>query len=170
MHRMLDLPADGGLGLRRCQWRTTTLNKKSEAAALRLGFKEEGVLRAQWVLPEGKEGVRRESSSFTLVALFVISATICALRDLARGRVVEGGVNACDRGAPAGAGHLGRRCAQPSQHCQSRGGNTARGRPRQGWSTTYEAHRATGLLFFTLEPIQPRHTCQVPQSPVRITY
>jgi len=79
MHRMLDLPADGGLGLRRCQWRTTTLNKKSEAAALRLGFKEEGVLRAQWVLPEGKEGVRREF--FDLRSLFCsLSPPLSALR------------------------------------------------------------------------------------------
>jgi RimJ/RimL family protein N-acetyltransferase len=60
MHRMLDMPSEGGLGLRRCQWRTTTLNLASQAAARRLGFEEEGVLRSQWVLPPGKEGQRRE--------------------------------------------------------------------------------------------------------------
>ncbi|ORY25657.1 acyl-CoA N-acyltransferase [Naematelia encephala] len=58
MHRALDMPEQGGLGLRRCQWTTTTLNTKSQAAALRLGFKYEGVLRAQWVIPAGKEGAR----------------------------------------------------------------------------------------------------------------
>jgi len=58
MHRILDLPKDGGMGLRRCQWTTTTLNEASQNAARRLGYKPEGVLRAFKVLPEGKEGVR----------------------------------------------------------------------------------------------------------------
>lgn len=60
MHRVLDMPDQGGLGLRRCQWLTTSLNEKSQKAAARLGFKFEGVLRAYIVLPPGKEGVRRE--------------------------------------------------------------------------------------------------------------
>ncbi|WVQ85462.1 hypothetical protein IAT38_007627 [Cryptococcus sp. DSM 104549] len=58
MHRILDMPAEGGLGLRRCQWFATSLNERSKAAALRLGFKVDGVLRAHRVLPKGKEGIR----------------------------------------------------------------------------------------------------------------
>ncbi|KAK4687051.1 hypothetical protein P7C73_g3067, partial [Tremellales sp. Uapishka_1] len=58
MHRILDASSEGGLGLRRCQWLTTTLNMASQNAALRLGYKFEGVLRGVVVLPEGKKGVR----------------------------------------------------------------------------------------------------------------
>jgi len=58
MHRILDLPEEGGLGLRRCQWQTTTMNKPSQNAALRLGYKPEGVWRAAMVLPPGKVGAR----------------------------------------------------------------------------------------------------------------
>ncbi|GFZ49954.1 hypothetical protein JCM24511_07357 [Saitozyma sp. JCM 24511] len=58
MHRILDSPALGGLGLRRCQWFTTTLNNPSKNAALRLGFEFEGIIRAHRVLPPSKEGVR----------------------------------------------------------------------------------------------------------------
>jgi RimJ/RimL family protein N-acetyltransferase len=63
MHRILDMPADGGYGMRRCQWTTTSLNLASQNAAKRLGYQYEGVLRAQWICPPGKEGVRRESPS-----------------------------------------------------------------------------------------------------------
>lgn len=56
MHRILDLPEQGGLGLRRCQWHTTTLNEPSKVAALRLGYKYEGVWRAQKALVPGKVG------------------------------------------------------------------------------------------------------------------
>jgi hypothetical protein len=66
IHYAMDLPSQGGLGLRRCQWTTTTLNLASQNAAKRLGFQYEGVLRAMWVLPPGKEGVRRASGVFTL--------------------------------------------------------------------------------------------------------
>ncbi|WVQ73130.1 hypothetical protein IAR50_002694 [Cryptococcus sp. DSM 104548] len=58
LHRILDHPSQGGLGLRRCQWLTTTLNKASQAASKRLGFHFEGELRCQRVLPAGKVGVR----------------------------------------------------------------------------------------------------------------
>ncbi|KAL7423019.1 hypothetical protein Q5752_002318 [Cryptotrichosporon argae] len=57
-HRILDAPQDGGLGLRRCQWQTTTLNTASQAAARRLGYTHEGVLRGLKVLAPGKVGVR----------------------------------------------------------------------------------------------------------------
>ncbi|KAK8865855.1 hypothetical protein IAR55_001003 [Kwoniella newhampshirensis] len=58
IHRILDMPSDGGLGLRRAQWFATSLNEKSKAAALRLGFSLDGILRAHRVLPKGREGVR----------------------------------------------------------------------------------------------------------------
>ena len=62
MHRCLDMPDQGGLGLRRCQWITTILNLPSQNAAKRLGFTHDGVLRSNRVLPPGKIGIRRESS------------------------------------------------------------------------------------------------------------
>lgn len=45
-----------GLGLRRVQWTAHTANGPSHAAAKRMGFKEEGVMRWTWVMPEGAEG------------------------------------------------------------------------------------------------------------------
>ncbi len=45
-----------GLGFRRVQWVTHTANQPSLKVARRMGFKEEGVLRWTWVLPEGAEG------------------------------------------------------------------------------------------------------------------
>jgi RimJ/RimL family protein N-acetyltransferase len=62
MHRILDPESLGGLGLRRCQWYTTTLNEASQRASLRLGYTYEGTQRAAKVLPLGKEGIRRESA------------------------------------------------------------------------------------------------------------
>ncbi len=41
----LDSPMNGGLGLRRVQWQTSTVNTASLLLAERLGFKKEGVLR-----------------------------------------------------------------------------------------------------------------------------
>ncbi|WWD18583.1 hypothetical protein CI109_103036 [Kwoniella shandongensis] len=58
MHRILDHPSQGGLGLRRCQWITTTLNIASQNASKRLGYTPEGVLRCMRVLPPGKEGIQ----------------------------------------------------------------------------------------------------------------
>ncbi|KAK1925785.1 acyl-CoA N-acyltransferase [Papiliotrema laurentii] len=58
MHRILDDKADGGLGLRRCQWFTNSKHVKSQAAAHRLGFTHEGILRAHRVLLPGKTGAR----------------------------------------------------------------------------------------------------------------
>ncbi|WWD17961.1 hypothetical protein CI109_102406 [Kwoniella shandongensis] len=58
LHRILDMPEEGGLGLRRAQWFATSLNEKSKAAALRLGFHLDGLLRSHRVLGKGREGVR----------------------------------------------------------------------------------------------------------------
>ncbi|KAI0294621.1 acyl-CoA N-acyltransferase [Multifurca ochricompacta] len=55
----LELPTASprpGLGLRRAQWMTHSLNKPSHDAAKRMGLKDEGILRWMFVLPEGKEG------------------------------------------------------------------------------------------------------------------
>jgi RimJ/RimL family protein N-acetyltransferase len=55
----LELPSNlqaPGLGFRRVQWVTHLANGASRAAAERMGFKEEGVLRWVWVIPEGMEG------------------------------------------------------------------------------------------------------------------
>ena len=61
MHRILDDKSAGGLALRRCQWFTNSKHVKSQAAAKRLGFTHEGVLRAHRVLLPGREGARRKS-------------------------------------------------------------------------------------------------------------
>ncbi|KAG5642816.1 hypothetical protein DXG03_002075 [Asterophora parasitica] len=54
LHWALDLPSEGGLGLRRVVWKASPLNEKSVNAAERMGFTKEGILRWNWVLPEGK--------------------------------------------------------------------------------------------------------------------
>lgn len=51
----LNLPAAGGLGLRRVVWMASQVNEPSIRAAERMGFKREAVLRWALVLPEGKE-------------------------------------------------------------------------------------------------------------------
>jgi len=59
LHYCLELPSAAkrpGLGFRRVQWTTHTDNEASCRTAKRMGFKEEGVLRWSWVLPEGYEG------------------------------------------------------------------------------------------------------------------
>lgn len=45
----LEVPAKGGLGLRRVQWSANPANMASVQAAVRMGFKREGTLR--WTLP-----------------------------------------------------------------------------------------------------------------------
>ena len=57
MQYALELPSSSffpGLGLRRVQWQTNALNTKSIRAAERMGFKMEGILRWDRVLPGGK--------------------------------------------------------------------------------------------------------------------
>ena len=49
-------PERPGLGLRRVQWISHTANRASHAIAKRMGFREEGVLRWMYVIPEGMEG------------------------------------------------------------------------------------------------------------------
>ncbi|KAG6815910.1 hypothetical protein H0H93_008849 [Arthromyces matolae] len=55
LHYTLDLPSEGGLGLRRMVWNANPLNTASVRIAERMGFTKEGVFRWHWVLPEGKE-------------------------------------------------------------------------------------------------------------------
>jgi RimJ/RimL family protein N-acetyltransferase len=61
IHRILDSSSEGGLGLRRCQWFANSLNEPSKAAARRLGFKQDGLLRNHRVLGVGKDGANRTS-------------------------------------------------------------------------------------------------------------
>ncbi|KAJ7100827.1 acyl-CoA N-acyltransferase [Mycena belliarum] len=53
----LDTPAAGGLGLRRVAWKANARNTKSVRAAERMGFRKEGVLRWESVLPAWKTEV-----------------------------------------------------------------------------------------------------------------
>ncbi|KAF8639346.1 hypothetical protein AX17_001565 [Amanita inopinata Kibby_2008] len=55
MHYALDVPSERGLGLRRVVWQANALNKRSIGTAQRMGFKMEGILRWDRVLPLGKE-------------------------------------------------------------------------------------------------------------------
>ncbi|KAK0469818.1 uncharacterized protein EV420DRAFT_1472977 [Desarmillaria tabescens] len=50
----LDLPEDGGLGLRRVVWQASAANVASIRTAKRMGFKQEGVLRWHKAWPESK--------------------------------------------------------------------------------------------------------------------
>lgn len=47
----LELPKNGGLGLRRVQWQANAQNATSIKAALRLGFLHEGVKRWERIVP-----------------------------------------------------------------------------------------------------------------------
>ncbi|KAK7468447.1 hypothetical protein VKT23_002960 [Stygiomarasmius scandens] len=55
MHYALDLPENGGLGLRRVQWQANVMNAGSIRLAERMGFQMEATLRWAKVLPLGKE-------------------------------------------------------------------------------------------------------------------
>ncbi|RDB21746.1 hypothetical protein Hypma_010904 [Hypsizygus marmoreus] len=55
LHYALDLPSEGGLGLRRVSWQVSPLNGASIRAAERMGFKKEGILRWHYVLQEHKQ-------------------------------------------------------------------------------------------------------------------
>lgn len=59
----LNLPSESppGLGLRRVVWQANVLNKASVGLAERMGFKLEGILRWERVLPPGKEESGRTS-------------------------------------------------------------------------------------------------------------
>jgi RimJ/RimL family protein N-acetyltransferase len=62
IHRILDPESEGGLGLRRCQWFANSLNEPSKAAAKRLGFEQDGILRNHRVLGPGKTGANGKLS------------------------------------------------------------------------------------------------------------
>lgn len=55
LHYVLDAKPSG-LNMRRVQWQANSCNETSIKAAQALGFKIEGVLRWERVLPEGKKG------------------------------------------------------------------------------------------------------------------
>lgn len=50
----LELPENGGLGLRRVQWQASSVNTASMRSAERMGFEKEGVLRWDRVFHRGK--------------------------------------------------------------------------------------------------------------------
>ncbi|KAF3167129.1 hypothetical protein TWF225_012054 [Orbilia oligospora] len=50
----LNPPEDGGLGLRRVQWTTSSVNENSIVTAEKMGFMKEGVMRWAMVYPGGK--------------------------------------------------------------------------------------------------------------------
>lgn len=54
LHFALDLPKDGGLGLRRVAWSANLNNEASYRAAERMGFQREAVIRWARVLPTDK--------------------------------------------------------------------------------------------------------------------
>jgi RimJ/RimL family protein N-acetyltransferase len=54
LHFALDLPAAGGLGLRRVAWKANAANAQSVRTAERMGFRKEGVVRWERALPKGK--------------------------------------------------------------------------------------------------------------------
>jgi RimJ/RimL family protein N-acetyltransferase len=60
----LDSPEEGGLGLRRVEWKADSSNPASVRAATRLGFQQDGVIRwariARDAVNRGKEGNGRE--------------------------------------------------------------------------------------------------------------
>jgi RimJ/RimL family protein N-acetyltransferase len=62
MFLLLRLAADE-LGYRRLVWRCDSLNAPSQSAARRLGFTEEGILRADRVA----KGKRRDTASFSII-------------------------------------------------------------------------------------------------------
>ncbi|KAG2103968.1 GNAT family acetyltransferase [Suillus cothurnatus] len=51
----LEVPSQGGLGLRRVQWQCSSMNAPSIRAAERLGFKKEGIMKWHRVFRGGKE-------------------------------------------------------------------------------------------------------------------
>ena len=62
LHYALDLPEQGGLGLRRVQWVANSLNQPSLQAAERLGFKAEGIFRWHRVIPSSKASETNSNS------------------------------------------------------------------------------------------------------------
>ncbi|KAK3174563.1 hypothetical protein OEA41_001809 [Lepraria neglecta] len=52
----LDPPSEGGLGLRRVEWMTSSANSASIRTAERTGFEKEGLLRWHRVFPGGAAG------------------------------------------------------------------------------------------------------------------
>lgn len=54
----LQVPSQGGLGLRRVQWQCSSVNAPSIRAAERLGFRKEGIMKWHRVFPGGKDNAK----------------------------------------------------------------------------------------------------------------
>jgi RimJ/RimL family protein N-acetyltransferase len=54
LHYALDLPKDGGLGLRRVAWATSERNEASMRLAQKVGFQKEGLMRWTMTVPPEK--------------------------------------------------------------------------------------------------------------------
>jgi len=54
MQYAMEMPADGGLGMRRLQWTSQMKNLAAQGLGRKLGFKYEGVLRCEHTLREGQ--------------------------------------------------------------------------------------------------------------------
>ncbi|KAG8704485.1 hypothetical protein FRC09_003502 [Ceratobasidium sp. 395] len=79
MKYALDMPKDGGLGVRRVQWQAHASNQASVRAGMRLGFKMEGVIKWQRPLPAGKESSApyREDDSLGLPGRHSAMLAVC---------------------------------------------------------------------------------------------
>ncbi|KAK8858690.1 hypothetical protein IAR55_002919 [Kwoniella newhampshirensis] len=58
IHRALDHPTEGGLGLNRIQWAASSTNLPSQNASRRLGFVYEGLIRCDRMMPPLRAGAR----------------------------------------------------------------------------------------------------------------
>ncbi|KAJ7639408.1 acyl-CoA N-acyltransferase [Roridomyces roridus] len=56
LRHCFELPKDGGMGFKRVQWTTNSLNTASIKGAERMGLKVEATLRWSFVLPAGADG------------------------------------------------------------------------------------------------------------------
>ena len=54
MRYTLNLPSEGGLGLRRLQWRTVAANGPSMGLSRKMGFESEGITRYEMLVWEGR--------------------------------------------------------------------------------------------------------------------
>ncbi|KAF7377416.1 hypothetical protein MSAN_00163200 [Mycena sanguinolenta] len=83
LHWTLDTAAEGGLGLRRVAWKANSHNARSVRAAERMGFRREGVLRWDIVLPAWKTeggnggGIRAGDAKADCLARDTVVLSLC---------------------------------------------------------------------------------------------